>query len=1230
VTTGSSTATPSTPAAPSDKPESKLTSAGRRWSMALSSLGFSQNSAHSLHSLSDSQATPTQHKELPKDSLNTPSTGKESSKDGAHSSPASGYVHNSERRISFVLTEEDAVAHGSPHSSNATLTNEVEATMQAHSNAIASQLSKRQSASAASIPTRPHLLRRATGTVTSAQAMGLPTSAPFGNSMTGGAGGGIVGSGASGGGGSFKRRSIRLRKDRRTKRSSTLIESDRNLLMDDDDASCRRADSLRSRRKVSGISERSDTSERVDLSDDSGANGSEEMIGTTLGLGGSGDTSNVPGAAPGELIVMDGSRRRASHVVAGGCDGYDQLEEDDSGIAVQQPWLRICVSLMHNLDYTCTHSYCCTANCYRRQMRSCSRLVRTVKTIYKRDPSSSHDRAFLNSLDLTGGFEPFDNMDGGVLDGATTGGKDKSTGCRSCTSGATFGEWPTEKLTSNGPFHSVALNCTLTTELGRKNERKLRKMMAAAAAAASGGSSRAAALAGGHVGACGSPHGRKHSQDSQQRLIGAADLVRDLESGQGPAAKAGWPARRCNHAPDQSAPYLSQTLRYVQLRTRNLFHVPISLLVKCYLILPTGLHEQLLELSWQLLLETDQHLACSAAVAFILCSLRCPEQASALLQVGLSSKEPAEQISAILKFQALWRFRYQCWPRMEENAQSQLKLPPPMIEFTLPSPKIAQATQPVADPPWVPATKYKVEEVTINQEQTLQRSFVTATKTRRKQQLELIQKALADEKEKLKEERQAYRLSAVPIAMHASYEPALHRADEHEEDGEELAPGVTTQHLQVVQPIFTSALCSAALTLINLLLECNVNATGSAVYEVAYKVVWQCLVEDASLFLRNLFERLTRDQAKEMLQILRRLIRFMPRLPAQAAYSLYNYLIGFIMFNVRTPISESPELIGTTLSVLWLVVPSVHGLFLKDLKQILRKEQCDTNVLITANVPSAKKIIVHGPDVGAIPSQFPVHEDTQFAQILVDSLDYFSIDEKFADEYFLVDSKSNQMHNLSAFVRDFYFFKRSQYPQLSLIKMNPELAAEQLQKQAFTQQFCELGKVLMSFSIVNSSYLAIQRVLFLHEELMKLPAFPRKALEMNLQLYQGASLGRPLLTMDTLHKQVWVMLIGRMLEVTSGFFNQSADVHLFLNVVNGAMMLHCEDASIMRFCLATYINAANQFRNIFSSNGFLLVMPTLLRIYSNHQTNQLLCRSIEFVTKQFYVMHRKPFILQVL
>lgn len=40
-------------------------------------------------------------------------------------------------------------------------------------------------------------------------------------------------------------------------------------------------------------------------------------------------------------------------------------------------------------------------------------------------------------------------------------------------------------------------------------------------------------------------------------------------------------------------------------------------------------------------------------------------------------------------------------------------------------------------------------------------------------------------------------------------------------------------------------------------------------------------------------------------------------------------------------------------------------------------------------------------------------------------------------------------------------------------------------------------------------------------------------------------------------------------------------------------------------------------------------MPTLLQIYSNYQTNKLVTTTIEYAVKQFYLLNRKPFILQM-
>ncbi|RXG53153.1 Protein unc-80-like protein [Armadillidium vulgare] len=394
------------------------------------------------------------------------------------------------------------------------------------------------------------------------------------------------------------------------------------------------------------------------------------------------------------------------------------------------------------------------------------------------------------------------------------------------------------------------------------------------------------------------------------------------------------------------------------------------------------------------------------------------------------------------------------------------------------------------------------------------RSFITANRTRRKIHAEMVKTALEAEEAKRRAERENFLLSAVPVTIQAAYEPSLHHvvSEEHEE-GEEneidnTGRPISAHHVCVAQQLFPSCLCSSVLTIIHLLDDPAVTPDGVAVYQTAEQVIWSCLVEDSALFLRFFLEKLTREKQEIMARLLRRLVRFIPRLPSQAAFALFNYLVGYVMFYTRSPQEGAQEHTAAALSILWMVVPSVHGIHFKDLKQIFRKEQCDAALLLTANIPSAKKIIVHGPggaDAGGIPSQFPIQEDTQFSQIHVEAVDFFGIPEDESKYYFLVDYKTNQIHNMHSYVRDFYFFKRSQYPQLTLVRMEPEAAFEALQKQAFMQKFLEIGKVLLAYSVLKRPD---QRVFFLHEELTKLPSFPRKALEADFNLYKGGAMDK--------------------------------------------------------------------------------------------------------------------------
>lgn len=89
------------------------------------------------------------------------------------------------------------------------------------------------------------------------------------------------------------------------------------------------------------------------------------------------------------------------------------------------------------------------------------------------------------------------------------------------------------------------------------------------------------------------------------------------------------------------------------------------------------------------------------------------------------------------------------------------------------------------------------------------------------------------------------------------------------------------------------------------------------------------------------------------------------------------------------------------------------------------------------------------------------------------------------------------------------------------------------------------------------------------------------------------------------------------------------DLTSFLNIINGSFILHADDFNMIRTCLAIYINSAKHFQHVFATNGFLIILPTLVKVYSNNQANPLVKSAIEFTCLQFYVIHRIPFILQL-
>lgn len=57
-------------------------------------------------------------------------------------------------------------------------------------------------------------------------------------------------------------------------------------------------------------------------------------------------------------------------------------------------------------------------------------------------------------------------------------------------------------------------------------------------------------------------------------------------------------------------------------------------------------------------------------------------------------------------------------------------------------------------------------------------------------------------------------------------------------------------------------------------------------------------------------------------------------------------------------------------------------------------------------------------------------------------------------------------------------------------------------------KFVEIGKVMLVWGILKNVTQVMQRVVFLHEDLVKLPSFPRKALEAELDLFSQGQIGK--------------------------------------------------------------------------------------------------------------------------
>ncbi|CDQ90014.1 unnamed protein product [Oncorhynchus mykiss] len=269
-----------------------------------------------------------------------------------------------------------------------------------------------------------------------------------------------------------------------------------------------------------------------------------------------------------------------------------------------------------------------------------------------------------------------------------------------------------------------------------------------------------------------------------------------------------------------------------------------------------------------------------------------------------------------------------------------------------------------------------------------------------------------------------------------------------------------------------------------------------------------------------------------------------------------------------------------------------------------------------------KTLVVHGQNECDIPTQLPVHEDTQFEALLKECLEFFNIPESRSAHYFLMDKRWNLIHYSKTFVRDIYPFRRSVSPQLNLVHMLPEKGQELIQKQVFSRKLEEVGRVLFLISLTQNMP-AIHKqshVSMLQEDLLRLPSFPRTAIDGEFSLFSEPQ-GKELFGLDTLHKVLWIKLLEEMFLGMPSEYPWGDEIMLFLNVFNGALLLHPEDSALLRQYTATAINTAVHFNHLFSLSGYQWLLPTMLQVGSTVLggcCSLLEAENVELILDQFH------------
>ncbi|PIK41436.1 putative protein unc-80-like [Apostichopus japonicus] len=211
----------------------------------------------------------------------------------------------------------------------------------------------------------------------------------------------------------------------------------------------------------------------------------------------------------------------------------------------------------------------------------------------------------------------------------------------------------------------------------------------------------------------------------------------------------------------------SPTMKYMKTQAVNPYIAPMEILCKAAPLLSDELLADAVPLAWEVLLDDCQQLASAAD----------SDQVTSLMVAEMQHFDAGMRVDAIQRFCNSLAIPPSVWPHMEDKASMTFKVPPPSIDFTVPSPTLGNNSLPVLDPPWMPTVVDNFDEVSSDEES---RAFASVAVSRTHQRLENLRKHWLKEEERKRQAGETYHLTNVPIIQQAAHEPSHHTNLEEE------------------------------------------------------------------------------------------------------------------------------------------------------------------------------------------------------------------------------------------------------------------------------------------------------------------------------------------------------------------------------------------------------------------------------------------------------------------